>query len=53
VLSFVLAFSSMLFWAIFLLPFFEHGRTIHRYLYIPIYNICRYTRHEDIGVNWS
>ena len=26
--SFVLAFTSMLFWAIFLLPFFEHGRTM-------------------------
>jgi hypothetical protein len=28
VLSFVLAPNSMLFWAIFLLPFFEHGRTM-------------------------
>jgi len=28
VLSFVLASTSMLFWAIFLLPFFEHGRTM-------------------------
>jgi len=27
-LSFVLASTSMLFWVIFLLPFFEHGRTI-------------------------
>ena len=27
VLSFVLASTSMLFWAIFLLPFVEHGRT--------------------------
>jgi len=26
VLSFVLASTSMLFWAIFLLPLFEHGR---------------------------
>jgi hypothetical protein len=28
VLSFVLASTSMLFWAIFLLPFFEHGGTM-------------------------
>ena len=28
VLSFVSASTSMLFWAIFLLPFFEHGRTM-------------------------
>jgi hypothetical protein len=28
VLSYVLASTSMLFWAIFLLPFFEHGCTI-------------------------
>jgi hypothetical protein len=28
VLSFVLASTSMLFWAIFLLPFFEYGRTV-------------------------
>jgi hypothetical protein len=27
-LSFVLASTSVLFWAIFLLPFFEHGRTM-------------------------
>jgi hypothetical protein len=30
VLSFVLASTSMLFWAIFLLPFFEHGRTMYQ-----------------------
>jgi hypothetical protein len=28
VLSFVLASTSMLFWAIFLMPFYEHGRTM-------------------------
>ena len=28
VLSFVLASTSMLFWVIFLLPFFEYGRTM-------------------------
>jgi hypothetical protein len=28
VLSFVLAYTSMLFWAILILPFFEHGRTM-------------------------
>ena len=28
VLSFVSASTSMLFWVIFLLPFFEHGRTM-------------------------
>jgi hypothetical protein len=28
VLSFVFASTSMLVWAIFLLPFFEHGRTM-------------------------
>ena len=28
VLSFVLASTSTLFWVIFLLPFFEHGRTM-------------------------
>jgi hypothetical protein len=28
VLSFDLASTSMLFWAIFLLPFFEHGHTM-------------------------
>ena len=28
VFSFVLAFTSMLFWAILLLPFVEHGRTL-------------------------
>ena len=27
-LTFVLASTSLLFWAIFLLPFFEHGRTM-------------------------
>ena len=28
VLSFVSASTSMLFWAVFLLPFFEHGHTM-------------------------
>ena len=31
VLSFVSASTSMTFWVIFLLPFFEHGRTTWRY----------------------